>query len=301
MRVEVRRGVPPHAFSVDVEEHFQVAALACRIAKGKWEEHPSRVERNTDRCLEMLAAASARGTFFVLGWVAKRYPNLVRRIAEAGHEVASHGMEHDRVSTLGPERFAADVDEARKLLQDVSGGSISGYRAPSFSLSPEMDWAYRALIEAGYRYSSSVYPVSHDHYGCPSAPRRAYRPLADSDFVEFPLSTARLAGRTVPASGGGYFRFLPYSMSRTLLRRASAQRRQAGIFYMHPWEIDPEQPKVADLPLRSRFRHYVNLHRTEERLRALFSDFSWDRMDRVFALELAKPTGLPVFAAADHK
>lgn len=295
------RGATPNAFSVDVEEHFQVAALACRVAKVKWGDYPSRVERNTERCLEMLAAASARGTFFVLGWVAKRCPNLVRRIAQAGHEIASHGMEHDRVSALGPQRFAADVAEARKLLQDLSGHSVAGYRAPSFSLNPEMGWAYGALIEAGYRYSSSVYPVSHDHYGCPSAPRRAYRPVADSDFVEFPLSTARLVGRTVPASGGGYFRFLPYSVSRALLRRASAERRQAGIFYMHPWEIDPEQPKVADLPLRSRFRHYVNLHRTETRLRALFSDFSWDRMDRVFALELAQPAALPVFPEGAHK
>lgn len=301
MRGGMGRGATPNAFSVDVEEHFQVAALACRVAKGEWGDYPSRVERNTDRCLDMLAAAPARGTFFVLGWVAKRYPNLVRRIAEAGHEIASHGMEHDRVSALGPDRFAADVGEVRKLLQDLSGHSVAGYRAPSFSLTPEMGWAYRALIEAGYRYSSSVYPVSHDHYGCPSAPRWAYRPLADSDFVEFPLSTARLAGRTVPASGGGYFRFLPYSISRTLLRRASAGRRQAGIFYMHPWEIDPEQPKVADLPLRSRFRHYVNLHRTEGRLRALFSDFSWDRMDRVFALELAQPAALPVFPEAAPK
>lgn len=299
MKVGVRDGVTSNAFSIDVEEHFQVAALASRIAKSNWGEHPSRVERNTDRCLEMLAAASARGTFFVLGWVAKRCPNLVRRIAEAGHEIASHGMEHDRVNALGPGRFSADVGEARKLLQDLSGDSVIGYRAPSFSLNPEMSWAYRALIEAGYRYSSSVYPVSHDHYGCPSAPRRAFRPLADSDFVELPLSTARLAGRTLPASGGGYFRFFPYSMSRTLLRRASAERSQGGIFYMHPWEIDPEQPKVADLPLRSRFRHYVNLRRTEQRLRALFSDFSWDRMDRVFALELAKPADLPVFAGAD--
>lgn len=299
MSVGMRHGVNSYALSVDVEEHFQVAALACRIAKSTWSEHPSRVERNTDRCLEMLAAASVRGTFFVLGWVARRCPELVRRIAEAGHEVASHGMEHDRVNALSPRQFAADVGEARKLLQDLSGDSVAGYRAPSFSLSPEMSWAYRALIEAGYRYSSSVYPVSHDHYGSPSAPRQAFRPLADSDFVELPLSTARLAGRTVPASGGGYFRFFPYSMSRTLLRRASTERRQGGIFYMHPWEIDPQQPKVPDLPLRSRFRHYVNLHRTEGRLRALFSDFSWDRMDRVFALELAKPADLPVFAGAD--
>lgn len=290
--------VTPGAFSVDVEEHFQVAALACRVAKPQWDDHPSRVETNTRRCLDLLAAASARGTFFVLGWVARRHPALVRHIAEAGHEVASHGMEHDRVEALGPQRFAADVADARRLLQDVSGAAVLGYRAPSFSLRVRTDWAYRALVEAGYRYSSSVYPVRHDHYGDPGAPRRVYRPLADAELLEFPLSTARLGGRNLPASGGGYFRFLPYAMSRTLLRRAGSGCRQANIFYMHPWEIDPDQPRVSGLPLRARFRHYVNLHRTEARVRALLRDFSWDRMDRVFAGELAQPAAVPVIDGA---
>ena len=288
----------PGVFSVDVEEHFQVAALSGQVARHQWDDHPSRVEANTRRCLDLLAEASARGSFFVLGWVARRCPALVRRIAEAGHEVASHGMEHDRVEALGPQRFAADVLDARRLLEDASGAAVVGYRAPSFSMRPGMDWAYRALVEAGYRYSSSVYPVRHDHYGDPDAPRRAYRPLPDADLLEFPLSTAQLAGRNLPASGGGYFRFLPYPVSRTLLRMAGSDRQQATIFYMHPWEIDPAQPRVSGLPLRSRFRHYVNLHRTETRLRALLRDFCWDRMDRVFARELAQPAAVPVIDAA---
>lgn len=288
----------PSVFSVDVEEHFQVAALSGQVAKYQWDDHPSRVEANTRRCLDLLAAESAHGTFFVLGWVGRRHPALVRRIAEAGHEVASHGMEHDRVEALGPERFARDVSDARRLLEDACGAAVVGYRAPSFSMRPGMDWAYRALVEAGYRYSSSVYPVRHDHYGDPGAPRRAYRPLADAELVELPLSTARVGGRNLPASGGGYFRFLPYAVSRTLLRMAGRDGRQAGIFYMHPWEIDPAQPRVGGLPPRSRFRHYVNLHRTESRLRALLRDFSWDRMDRVFAGELAQPAAVPAIDGA---
>jgi polysaccharide deacetylase family protein (PEP-CTERM system associated) len=286
------------AFSIDVEEHFQVAALSGQVAKHQWGSLPSRVEANTRRCLDLLAAAGVRGSFFVLGWVARRCPALVRQIAEAGHEVASHGMEHDRVGVLGPQRFAADVADARRLLEDACGAAVIGYRAPSFSIRPGMDWAYEALLEAGYRYSSSVYPVRHDHYGDPNAPRQAYRPLPDAELLEFPLSTARLAGRNLPASGGGYFRLLPYAASRGLLRLAGSGRARARIFYMHPWEVDPAQPRVSGLPLLSRFRHYVNLHRTQARVQTLLRDFAWDRMDRVFARELAQPTAVPATGAA---
>lgn len=296
-------GAVPYAFSIDVEEHFQVAALACRVSKSEWDGHPSRVERNSLRCLELLDAASAKATFFILGWVARRHPGVVREIAARGHEIGSHGMEHDRLEQLGPERFAADVVESRRLLQELSGAAVAGYRAPSFSLQPSMRWAYAALVDAGYRYSSSVYPVRHDHYGAPNAPRSAYRPLVDSDFVEFPLTTARVARHNLPASGGGYFRFLPYAVSRALLRRAGKANGDPGIFYMHPWEIDPQQPRIRGLPFLSRFRHYINLRRTEPRLRALLGDFCWDRMDRAFASELARPELLPFFsavAAVDH-
>lgn len=285
-----------NAFSIDVEEHFQVAALASRVSKASWDTHQSRVESNTLRCLDLLDAMSRRGTFFVLGWVALRYPRLVREIVARGHEVASHGMEHDRINELGPARFACDVLTSRRLLEDVSGELVQGYRAPSFSLRPDMTWAYRALVDAGFRYSSSVYPVRHDHYGSPDAPRHAYRPLPGSDFVELPMTTARVAGRILPASGGGYFRFWPYAVSKRLLCHAGSVHQRPSIFYMHPWEIDPGQPRVGGLPLKSRFRHYVNLHRTESRLQALLRDFSWDRMDRVFSRELAQPADLPALA-----
>ncbi|MGK2941390.1 MAG: XrtA system polysaccharide deacetylase [Immundisolibacter sp.] len=285
-----------HVFSVDVEEHFQVAALASRVSKAAWASHPSRVEANTERCLDILDVASAKGTFFVLGWVARRCPKLIGRIVARGHELASHGMAHDRVTDLGAKAFSQDIQEARDVLQDLGGVSVDGYRAPSFSLRPEMDWAYAALIEAGYRYSSSVYPVRHDHYGAPDAPRQAYRPLADARFVELPMTTARVARMNVPASGGGYFRLLPYALSRRLLRRVQERDKTACVFYMHPWEIDSEQPRVAGLPWRSRFRHYINLHRTESRLKALLNDFSWARMDQVFSREIAQPENLPLIA-----
>ena len=287
-----------NAFSIDVEEHFQVAALASRVSKAAWSSHPSRVEANTDRCLDLLDSTSARGTFFVLGWVARRCPQLVRRIVARGHEIASHGMQHDRVSELGAKAFPQDIRTARCLLQDLTGEPVHGYRAPSFSLRPDMRWAYAALVEAGYRYSSSVYPVRHDHYGAPDAPRQAYRPLADATFVELPMTTARVGGRNIPASGGGYFRLLPYAFSKHLLCRVQNREHMACVFYMHPWEIDSEQPKVAGLPWRSRFRHYVNLHRTENRLRALLKDFSWGRMDEVFSREIKQPSELPVMAMA---
>lgn len=287
-----------NAFSVDVEEHFQVAALASRIEKGQWDTCPSRVENNTRRCIELLSDASVRGTFFVLGWVAKRYPTLVREIAQAGHEVACHGMEHDRVIELGRERFKADVIAARSLLQDILGGDVAGYRAPSFSLAPNVEWAYVALMEAGFRYSSSVYPVQHDHYGTPDSPRSPYRPVVGAHFLEFPMSTVRLVGRNVPVSGGGYFRLFPYALSAMLLRWSGAKAKGRRIFYVHPWEVDPGQPAVGGLPYRSRFRHYVSLARTEGRLRMLLRDFRWDRMDCVFASELANPAEVPTYQGA---
>ena len=289
-----------NVFSVDVEEHFQVAALACRVSKATWSSHQSRVEGNTMRCLDLLDSISVQGTFFILGWVALRYPQMVRQIAARGHEVASHGMEHDRVFELESAGFRRDVQTSRSLLEDLIGKAVRGYRAPSFSMRPDMVWAYTVLLEAGYRYSSSVYPVRHDHYGAPDAPRQAYRPLADASFVEIPMTVAAVAGRMLPASGGGYFRFLPYAASKWLLNWVVERERRPCIFYMHPWEIDPDQPRIAGLPLKSRFRHYVNLHRTEDRLRELLRDFSWGRMDSVFASALAQPATLPALAIAPH-
>jgi polysaccharide deacetylase family protein (PEP-CTERM system associated) len=269
-----------NAMTVDVEDYFQVSALAPQIARSEWERMPCRVERNVERILELLAGAAARATFFTLGWIAERYPQLVRRIAAAGHEIASHGYEHRRASEQTQEEFRADIRRAKALLEDIIGSEVKGYRAPSFSIGAATPWAFDCIAQAGYRYSSSVYPVRHDHYGAPDAPRFAYRPQAG--VLEIPISTARLAGNNLPAGGGGYFRLFPYALSRSLIRRVNRDDRQAAIFYLHPWELDPQQPRIAGTTLKTRFRHYVNLHRTEARLRQLLRDFTWRRMDSLF-------------------
>ena len=266
--------------TVDVEDYFQVSALAPQIARSEWERMPCRVERNVERILELLAGAAARATFFTLGWIAERYPQLVRRIAAAGHEIASHGYEHRRASEQTQEEFRADIRRAKALLEHITGSEVKGYRAPSFSIGAATPWAFDCIAQAGYRYSSSVYPVRHDHYGAPDAPRFAYRPQAG--VLEIPISTARLAGNNFPAGGGGYFRLFPYALSRSLIRRVNRDDRQAAIFYLHPWELDPQQPRIAGTTLKTRFRHYLNLHRTEARLRQLLRDFTWRRVDSLF-------------------
>jgi len=240
-----------------------------------------------------------RGTFFTLGWVAERHPALVRRIVAAGHELASHGFWHVRADTQSPEDFFEDVLGARKLLEDIGGVAVRGYRAPTFSIGPRNPWAWDELSRAGYAYSSSVYPVRHDLYGAPDAPRFPYRPRPADGLWEIPMTTVRVAGRNLPCSGGGFFRLLPYSLFRRGLRRFEAQEAASGLFYIHPWEIDPGQPVVRQASRRSRFRHRINLHATEGRLRRLLGDFRWDRVDRVFArlLDPASPVAAPSVAA----
>ena len=269
-----------NALTVDVEDYFQVSALAPHIARADWERIPCRVERNVERILELLAEASARATFFTLGWIAERHPQLVRRIAAAGHEVASHGYGHLRIHEQTPGEFAEDIRRAKSLLEDLAGTSVQGYRAPSFSIGRNTLWAFDELAKAGYRYSSSVYPVRHDLYGMPDAPRFPYRPRAD--LLEIPITTTSFRNRNLPAGGGGYFRLLPYTVSRALIRRVNIVDRRSSVFYFHPWEIDAAQPRVPGTTLKTRFRHYVNLHRTEPRLRRLLTDFRWRRMDEVF-------------------
>src|SRR5581483_8690242 len=198
----------------------------------------------------------------------------------AGHEIASHGYEHRRASEQTQEEFRADIRRAKALLEDIIGSEVKGYRAPSFSIGAATPWAFDCIAQAGYRYSSSVYPVRHDHYGAPDAPRFAYRPQAG--VLEIPISTARLARNNLPAGGGGYFRLFPYALSRSLIRRVNRDDRQAAIFYLHPWELDPDQPRIPGTQLKTRFRHYLNLHRTEGRLRQLLKEFRWGRMDSVF-------------------
>ena len=269
-----------NALTIDVEDYFQVSAFAPYIARRDWDTRECRVERNVGRILDMLAAEKTHATFFTLGWIAQRYPHLVRRIAADGHEVASHGYGHERVSDLTPEAFAQDIRTAKHLLEDIAGVSVTGYRAPSFSIGQTNLWALDVLEQEGYRYSSSIYPIQHDHYGMPDAPRFAHR--IRHDLIEVPPTTLRLFNRNLPSSGGGYFRLFPYGLSRWMLRQVNERDQQPAIFYFLPWEIDAEQPRVAGIDLRTRFRHYVNIPRMEQRLQRLLRDFQWGRMDQIF-------------------
>ncbi|MCW5661941.1 MAG: DUF3473 domain-containing protein [Burkholderiaceae bacterium] len=269
-----------NALTIDVEDYFQVSAFAPHVPRNEWDSRECRVERNVDRILTLLDEHRTRATFFTLGWVAERYPALVRRIVSAGHELASHGYGHERASDLSVDRFFSDVDQAKKILEDVGGVLVRGYRAPSFSIGAGNLWAFDVLARTGYAYSSSIFPIRHDHYGMPDAPRFAHR--LSSGLLEIPATTVRLIGTNLPASGGGYFRLLPYRVSRWMIRRVNLVDQQAAIFYFHPWEIDHTQPRIAGINAKTRFRHYVNLHRVESRLERLLADFRWDRVDRVF-------------------
>ena len=279
-----------NALTIDVEDYFQVSAFAPYIRREDWTRQECRVERNVDRILALLDRHRTAATFFTLGWIAERYPALVRRIVAQGHELASHGYGHERVSDLDDAAFFADIDRARKLLEDLGGVAVQGYRAPSFSIGSANLWAFDTLARAGYSYSSSIYPIRHDHYGMPDAPRFAHR--VASGLLEVPATTLRLFERNLPASGGGYFRLLPYPVSRWMLRRVHARDGQAAVFYFHPWEIDPGQPRIAGIDAKTRFRHYLNLERMEQRLGRLLADFRWDRMDRLF-LSPAGAAGAP--------
>lgn len=287
-----------NALTCDVEDWFQVSALAPHIPRHSWDSRECRVERNIERLLALFAQHRATATFFTLGWIAERYPQVVRAIVGAGHELASHGHGHLRASEQSHTEFSNDVRSAKALLEDLGGREVTGYRAPSFSIGRANLWAFDVLAEAGYRYSSSVYPVRHDHYGMPDAPRFPYR--ARQQLLEIPVTTARVLGTNLPAGGGGYFRFVPYRVSQWMIRRVNRIDGRPAIFYFHPWEIDPQQPRVAGTSLKTRFRHYVNLHRTEDRLARLLTDFRWDRVDRVYASDLAGHAAA-VPATAQHE
>lgn len=274
-----------NALTIDVEDYFQVSAFAPYIHRDQWEQRSCRVERNVDRILHMLDGHGTRATFFTLGWIAERYPHLVRRIVDGGHELASHGYGHQRASDLSEADFSEDIGSAKKLLEDISGHEVKGYRAPSFSIGEGNLWAFDCLERAGYRYSSSIYPIRHDHYGMPDAPRFAHQVRAG--LLEVPVTTARFFDRNWPASGGGYFRLMPYPMSRWLLQRVNRVDGESAIFYFHPWEIDAGQPRVDGINAKTRFRHYLNLHKMEARLQRLLADFSWGRMDDIFLADSA--------------
>lgn len=268
-----------NGLSVDVEDWFQVGAFEGVIDRADWDSLEHRVEANTHAVLDLFDAAGVKATFFTLGWVARRHPALMQRIVRDGHELASHGLDHARVFTLGADRFAADLTESRKILEDAGGVAIKGYRAPSFSIDPRTPWAHRILADQGYTYSSSVAPIAHDHYGWRDAPRFAFRPLADSALIEIPVTTVEVAGRRQAAGGGGFFRLFPYWFSHWALRRVNTHDARPAITYFHPWEIDPGQPRVAEASARSRLRHYTNLDVMAPKLARLTRDFQWGRMD----------------------
>lgn len=274
-----------NGLSVDVEDWFQVGAFEKVIERGEWDGLALRVEDNVLRILDLFDAADVKATFFTLGWVAKRNGPLMRRIVERGHELASHGYDHARVYTFDRRQFAGDIKLARMILEDAAGVPITGYRAPSFSIDSRTPWAYMELAEQGYAYSSSVAPVTHDHYGWPDAPRFAFKPLPWAELIEIPVTTAILGGRRVAAGGGGFFRVLPYAFSRWAIRQVNRREQRPAVFYFHPWEIDPGQPRVGHAPMRSKLRHYTNLDKMAEKLGDLVHEFAWGRMDMIAARE----------------
>ena len=266
----------------DVEDYFQVSAFAPHIDRASWPSRECRVEANIERILALMADGNVKATFFTLGWIAERYPAMVKRIVAAGHELASHGYGHLRASDQDLAAFTEDITSSKKLLEDLGGQAVLGYRAPSFSIGTANLWALDALLGAGYRYSSSIYPIAHDHYGMPDAPRFAFYPNGESGLLEVPITTVRMGKRNLPAGGGGYFRLLPYAVSRWMMNKVNDDDREAAIFYFHPWELDPGQPRPPGVDAKSRFRHYINLGRMEQRIKALTRDFAWDRMDNIF-------------------
>ena len=269
-----------NAMTVDVEDYFQVSAFENHISRNKWDSMPVRVDKNTNRILDLFAEHDTKATFFTLGWVAERYPELVKRICAEGHELASHGMSHLRVTSQTRDAFRQDIDGAKKLLEDLSGLQVKGYRAPSYSIGKANLWAHEELEEAGYVYSSSIYPVHHDLYGFPQAPRHMFR--CREKLLEIPITTLPVGKHNLPIGGGGYFRLYPYKFSQWAIRSVNENEKRPAIFYFHPWEIDPGQPRQKGAGLKSTFRHYLNLSKTEQRITRLLKDFNWGRMDHVY-------------------
>jgi polysaccharide deacetylase family protein (PEP-CTERM system associated) len=285
-----------NAMTVDVEDYFHVSVFDGVVPRSRWESLESRVERNTDRLLQIFADAGVTATFFVLGWVAERHAGLVRRIADQGHEVASHGYAHRLVYDLTPSMFRDDIRRSKAALQNATGVAVEGYRAPSYSVTPRSLWALDVLIEEGFRYDSSIFPIHHDRYGIPVSSRHPYRLNRPAGtLIEAPGSTVRWGVFNFPVAGGGYFRILPYAWTRWGIAQLNRVEKRPAIFYMHPWEIDPDQPRLS-AGLLSRFRHYRNLAETERRLKRLLGDFDFGPMQAVLRDVLAPSAPVP-FAA----
>ena len=270
-----------NAMTVDVEDYYQVSAFDPYVHKNTWGSYPSRVEANVDRILEMFASRSVVGTFFTLGCVAEQHPGMVRRIVSMGHEIASHGWQHNRVTSQTPKQFAEDISKTKLVLEDISGQAVKGYRAASYSVSEKTPWAHEELANTGHLYSSSIVPIKHDHYGIQDAPRVPFR-VNPSGLLEVPISTIRWKDRNYPCGGGGWFRLYPYKISQMALSSVIKKDNQPCVFYFHPWEIDPKQPRVPGLCPKTRFRHYVNLKRMQPKLETLLDDFKWGRMDDIY-------------------
>jgi polysaccharide deacetylase family protein (PEP-CTERM system associated) len=271
-----------NALTIDVEDYFQVEAFFKVIDRSSWHTFECRVERNVDLILELLSKSKSTATFFTLGWIAQRYPSMVRNIVSQGHELASHGSDHQRADAQGRAEFLLDIIKSKRTLEDLTGIEVKGYRAPSFSILKDNLWALDQIAFAGYRYSSSIYPVVHDNYGIPEAPRFAFHPFPGEEFMEIPITSIRVGSRNLPCGGGGYFRLLPYAVNAAALRRVNRRERKPCVFYFHPWELDVHQPRISGASTKSKFRHYLNLARMQPRLRSLLKEFQWRSMEEIF-------------------
>lgn len=277
--------VPNFAMSVDVEDYFQVWAFASTVSRNSWEGFPMRVGETTRRCLDLMDARGVTATFFTLGWVAERDPALVREIVARGHEVGSHGYDHTKVNAQTPAAFLEDVRKTKAILEDISGKPVKGYRAAGFSINCDMPWAYEVLAESGHKYSSSTHPIAHDHYGDATASQEPFCPIRGCEFTEAPVATVNIFGKRVSTAGGGWFRASPLPVSKALLKRAANKLNGPVIFYFHPWEIDPDQPRMKRAPLKSQLRHYINLRKMEGKLSNIFEAYPWQRIDRALGLD----------------
>lgn len=271
-----------NAMSVDVEEYFQVSAFERYIPRSQWDYLPCRIEKNLDKILLLFSEYDIKATFFTLGWIAERHPYLIKKIVSEGHELACHGYDHIRVTQQTPEEFHEDVRKSKQILEDIAGIPVNGYRAASYSIGSNNLWALQILEELGFKYSSSIYPVKHDLYGMPDASRFPFRPKNAPRLLEIPITTVKLFGRNFPCGGGGFFRLFPYSLSQWAVKQVNRIDCQPSVFYFHPWEIDPDQPKQQGIDVKTRFRHYLNLSLMESRLRQLLHDFNWNTMNNVF-------------------
>jgi polysaccharide deacetylase family protein (PEP-CTERM system associated) len=263
---------PVNYLTIDVEDYFQVAAFEKVIQPATWANYPSRVEQNTTRILDLLDTYGVKGTFFIVGWTAERFPGLVKEIVTRGHEIGCHSYQHQKIYNQTLEEFRRDTQKAKDILEQASGRPVVGYRAPTYSITKKSLWAFDILQELGFKWDSSIFPIRHDNYGIPDAPRFAYK-LPYHDLIEYPISTALIWGRKIPIAGGGYFRIFPYWFTKMALAKINKVEKQPFIFYLHPWEVDPDQPKVSHAGWKSRFRHYHNLGKTEERLHRLLKEF----------------------------